>query len=348
MSLVVDIQKNLGDFRLDVQFEGNTETLALLGASGCGKSMTLKCIAGIETPDTGTVVLDGRVLFDSKTKVNLPPQKRKVGYLFQSYALFPNMTVAQNISMGIRRSSRQSETIAGYLKTFYLEGTEHLYPRQLSGGQQQRVALARILASEPEMLMLDEPFSALDSYLRWQLELELSQTLKQYNKTTLFVSHSRDEVYRICDTVCVIENGKSEPVVSVKKLFENPGTLASALLSGLKNHSAARRIDDTHVEALDWGMTLACNRNFPQDLRYVGIRAHYIQPGEGANAISCHIVRVIDDVFSTVAMLRPIDAPADSGRSLLRIEMPKAEWEALNAQSTLTVHVPPADVLLLS
>lgn len=347
MALLVDIQKKLGNFQLDMRFEGGGEILALLGASGCGKSMTLKCIAGIETPDTGSIVLDGRVLFDAKKRINLPPQKRRVGYLFQNYALFPHMTVTQNIQAGIREKAGRAEKAQQYLKSFFLEDTANKYPGQLSGGQQQRVALARILASEPEILMLDEPFSALDSYLRWQLELELSQTLAQYNKTTLFVSHSRDEVYRICDTVCVIENGRNEPVMPVKTLFESPGTLASALLSGLKNYSVARRIDDMHVEAVDWGIILTCESAVPEDVRYVGIRAHYLVPGGGENEIRCSIVKVIDDVFSTVAMLWPEKAVEQAGRALLRIEMEKAAWQALDAQDRLTVHVSPKDVLLL-
>ncbi len=342
MPLIVDIQKKLGAFQLDVQFEGGKEILALLGASGCGKSMTLKCIAGIETPDTGRIVLDGRVLFDAKARINLLPQKRRVGYLFQNYALFPHMTVAQNIVTGVQSRGDKPKKLAQYLKAFYLEGTEKKYPGQLSGGQQQRVALARILASEPEILMLDEPFSALDSYLRWQVEMELSETLARYDKTTLFVSHSRDEVYRLCNTVCVIDEGKSEAAVPVKALFESPGTLASALLSGLKNYASARKVSGNLVEAVDWGTTLACAAAVPEDVCYVGIRAHHVMPGDGPNAIECDVVKVIDDVFSTIAMLRP-----RKGASLLRVEMDKAKWRALGAKDTLTVHIAPENVLLL-
>ena len=139
--------------------------------------MTLKCIAGIEKPDRGTITLDGRVLFDSEKHINLTPQQRRVGYPFQQYALFPNMTAAQNILCGIRTGSRavKKEKLAALLRTFRLEGLEKKLPAQLSGGQQQRVALARILASEPQAILLDEPFSALDSYLKWELELELGE-----------------------------------------------------------------------------------------------------------------------------------------------------------------------------
>ena len=153
--------------------------------------MTLKCIVGIEKPDRGTITLDGRVLFDSEKRINLTPQHQRVGYLFQQYALFPNMTAAQNILCGIRTGSRaeKKETLAALLRTFWLEGLEKKLPAQLSGGQQQRVALARILASEPQAILLDEPFSALDSYLKWELELELGELLGAFDGPILWVSH---------------------------------------------------------------------------------------------------------------------------------------------------------------
>ena len=166
MSLYVDIEKRLGAFRLQSKFEVADETLALLGASGCGKSMTLKCIAGIETPDEGQITLNGKALYHSARGICLSPRERGIGYLFQSYALFPNMTARENIEIAAkgnraRRKAAAEEKIAA----LYLEGLGDKYPRQLSGGQQQRVALARIFASEPDILLLDEPFAALDSYL---------------------------------------------------------------------------------------------------------------------------------------------------------------------------------------
>ena len=153
--------------------------------------MTLKCIAGIEKPDRGTITLDGRVLFDSEKHINLTPQQRRVGYPFQQHALFPNMTAAQNILCGIRTGSRaeKKEKLAALLRTFRLEGLEKKPPAQLSGGQQRRVALARILASEPQAILLDEPFSALDSYLKWELELELGELLGAFDGPILWVSH---------------------------------------------------------------------------------------------------------------------------------------------------------------
>ena len=218
MSLSVAIRKRLGDFSLDVQFEAGDTPLALFGASGCGKSVTLKCIAGILRPDEGRITLDGRVLFDSAAGIDLPPQQRHVGYLFQQYALFPNMTVRQNIAAAVRRNDRRETLVRDLLHRFRLEDKASLRPRQLSGGQQQRTALARILASEPSAILLDEPFSALDSYLRSQLEVELAEFLSDFGGPLLWVSHDRGEVLRNCPAICVMEHGRSQPVTTAQDL----------------------------------------------------------------------------------------------------------------------------------
>ncbi|ETA80527.1 sulfate/molybdate ABC transporter ATP-binding protein [Youngiibacter fragilis] len=346
MSLIVEIRKSLGQFQLDVSFQTEREILALLGASGCGKSLTLKCIAGIETPDEGYIELNGRILFDSRRKINLTPQMRRVGYLFQQYALFPNMTVAQNIACGVPDKFRSKEVVIEKISAFQLNGMEKKYPHQLSGGQMQRVALARILASEPELLLLDEPFSALDSYLKWQMELELDDTLSSFDGTAIFVSHSRDEVYRLCDSVSVLNCGRSETKIPVKSLFEDPRTLSSCLLSGCKNYSRIK-VSGIHVEALDWGVTLEVNREIPIDAKYLGVRSRSFIPSlkAGCNSIHCKVERVMDDVFTTVVML---STPAGKiGYSVLRMEISKAAWTALSNPSELYLHIDPANIMLL-
>ena len=207
MSLVVDIKKDFGRFRLDAAFETDSgSVMGLLGASGCGKSVTLKCVAGIERPDEGRIVLDGRVLFDSAKRIDLTPQQRRVGYLFQNYALFPNMTLAQNIAVGVRDRAKRKETVARLVKAFYLEGSEGKYPRQLSGGQQQRTALARILASEPEALLLDEPFSALDFLTRISMQEWLVDQWRRHQKTILFITHDVEEALFLSESVLVVEH----------------------------------------------------------------------------------------------------------------------------------------------
>ena len=199
MELSVFLEKQLRDFNLRVDFTVKDEVFALLGASGCGKSMTLKCIAGIEKPDKGRIVLDGKVLFDSARGINLPPQRRQLGYLFQNYALFPNLTVAENLRFVMKEDS--VDKVTELLQRFHLTGLEGAYPGALSGGQQQRVAFARVLAAEAKLLLLDEPFSALDSYLKWQLETELMDMLPAYGGTALLVSHDRGAVYRLAGRV---------------------------------------------------------------------------------------------------------------------------------------------------
>ena len=381
MSLYVDIRKKLGGFTLETQFEAADGVTGILGASGCGKSMTLRCIAGIVKPDEGHIELDGKVLFDSREKINLRPQERHVGLLFQNYALFPNMTVRQNLMTGLKAEKtgkKEAEIrIQEMLEKFELKDLEKHKPAELSGGQQQRVALARIFLSSPRVLMLDEPFSALDGYLRWNLEQELLETLKEFGGPTLFVSHSRDEVYRICDRVCVMDQGASSPVIPVKQLFEAPESRAAALLSGCKNFAraevkeAASADKPGRVYVQDWGETLTFTGEHgpdTEDVRYVGVRSHYIglmgakeAAAQPENTFRCRSNRVIDDVFSTVIMVRSerADTSEESRKNhfnRIRVETTKEVWGDFckkeyegreNPQEDIWVHINPADVMVL-
>ena len=348
MSLYVDVEKQLGSFHLRVRLETENEITALLGASGCGKSMTLKCIAGIETPDRGRILLNDRVLFDSGEKVNLTPQQRRLGYLFQNYALFPNMTVEKNILCGVRGRDKQEKAaaLADALRRFRLEGLEKRYPAQLSGGQQQRVALARILCSQPEAILLDEPFSALDSFLKWNLELELSDLLADFQGPILWVSHDRGEVFRNCKKVCVMEQGTSQGTVTLRQLFHQPETEAAARLSGCKNIVEAVPAGSA-VTLPQWGLTLDCTGPVPADIRRAGIRAHHVAavPEGTPGAFRCTVERVIQDVFTTIVLLRP-EGAAD-GAPLLRMELERVDWRRLNRPEGLWIAVQPRDILLL-
>lgn len=207
--LEVQIYKKLAEFDLDISFQVDDNILGLMGASGSGKSMTLKCIAGIETPDQGRIVLNGRVLFDSEKKINVPIQKRNVGYMFQSYALFPNMNVYENISVGLRARKVKDVDIVvqKVMQQFRIFELASRYPKQLSGGQRQRVALARLIAYEPDVLLLDEPFSALDEDLKKDLLQELKSEL-QISKPVIFVSHDKEEVNYLCDLKYKIKQGE--------------------------------------------------------------------------------------------------------------------------------------------
>jgi molybdate transport system ATP-binding protein len=313
--------------------------------------MTLKCIAGVVKPDRGTIAVGGRTLFDSKKKINLSPQERRVGLLFQNYALFPNMTVEQNIAAVLARRGEGDvkARLASLVERFYIGGLERHYPANLSGGQQQRVALARILASDPTVLMLDEPLSALDSYLRWQLEEELMDLFAEFGGTTLYVSHNRDEVYRLCSRVCVMRDGANEPIRPVGELFEQPNTLASSLLSGCKNYSRVRRLDDNTIRALDWGVDLRTAGSADDDTRYAGVRAHYVKIcDEGAeNAFLCRVTRVIQDVFSAAVNLRPEGVESKHDFTRIRMELSKDEASAIRSGDRLWIRIAPSDIMPL-
>ena len=317
MSLMIDIEKKLGSFTLRSKFETDRGTMALLGASGCGKSVTLKCIAGIMTPDKGRIVLDGVTLFDSDQHIDLTPQQRQVGYLFQQYALFPNMTVAQNIQCGIRTGTRaeKQQRAAQQLRRFRLEGMEKKFPAQLSGGQQQRVALARILASEPKAILLDEPFSALDSFLKWNLELELSDLLSGFDGPILWVSHDLGECYRNCRTVCVIENGTSGAVTDMEALVRHPATQSAARLTGCRNFLSAQGCEGG-VRLDGWGITLplpagdgTCTVASPDSAVSLGVGPY-----------QARVFRTILDLNDAAVLLRPVQ---DAAVPLLRVSVPK-------------------------
>ena len=348
MSLSVDLEKRLGSFHLRVQFQAEDEITALLGASGCGKSMTLKCIAGIVTPDRGRIVLNDRVLFDSEAGIDLPPQQRRVGYLFQNYALFPTMTVEKNILCGIRSGSKteKAAALAEALRRFRLEGLEHHYPAQLSGGQQQRVALARILCTRPEAILLDEPFSALDSFLKWKLELELSDLLADFHGPILWVSHDRGEVFRNCKKVCVMEQGQSQGMFTLRQLFHEPETEAAARLSGCKNIVEAVPAGNA-VTLPQWGLTLDCGKAVPADVRQAGIRARHVTavPEGTEGAFLCAVERVIQDVFTTIVLLRPEGAA--SGAPLLWMELEREDAPTVLDNQLVWISVQPRDILLL-
>jgi molybdate transport system ATP-binding protein len=340
MSIEVKIKKKLGNFALDVDFTAGREALALLGASGCGKSMTLRCIAGIERPDQGRIVVDGEVLYDSEKRIDLPPQKRKVGLLFQNYALFPNMTVEQNIAAGLRQ--KDHDRVAQYIRRFRLEGLEKQLPGQLSGGQQQRAALARMLITEPRLLMLDEPFSALDAHLRWEMEQEVMEVIRGFGGTTLLVSHDRDEVYRIAQNIAVYDHGTIDRVGDKWDLFRDPVTATAARLTGCKNITDASWADGV-VTAPNWGLTLrAADSGRP--VTGLGVRAHYIkgaaEPGD--NVFRYEVLSAIEDTFSVILMICP---QGGSREHPIRWELSKSDYAALPSKDL--AYVAPEDLLLL-
>lgn len=301
MSISVDIEKKLGSFHLRVAFEAENETMALLGASGCGKSVTLKCIAGIMTPDRGRIVLDGETLFDSERRVNLPPQRRCVGYLFQQYALFPNMTVQQNILCGIRTGSRaeNQRAAAEQLRRFRLDGLEKRYPSQLSGGQAQRVALARILASQPRAILLDEPFSALDAKIRQQMREELKKIQSDLGITVVFVTHDQEEAMSLSHRIVVMNKGKFEQIGTPTEIYDRPATRHVASFIGEMNF--IDKGDKTiAVRPEDVTVSLDGSGDFTGTVRTIMVLGHYVVVNvqHGENVIKCFVDRDISEKLS--------------------------------------------------
>ena len=274
MAIEVRIHREFDDFKLDVQFQSESRRIGILGASGCGKSLTLKSIAGIERPETGKIESAGKVFFDSAKKIWMPPQERNVGYLFQNYALFPTITVEKNIGIALRCGKKEKEKkVRDMIDRFSLQGLEKKLPGQLSGGQQQRTALARIMIYEPDMILLDEPFSALDSYLKEQTQRECLELLQDYPGTVILVSHSRDEIYRFSEEL-VMDGGKAVIKKTVKELFEHPQKVAAAKLTGCKNIEEIVWKDGKHLYVPGWDMVIPAGMGNVGDAQAIGIRAH--------------------------------------------------------------------------
>lgn len=282
LCLEAEIRKKLKNFELNMNFTAGGGCLGILGPSGCGKSMTLRAIAGVMTPDDGRIVLRRgnreKVLYDRRKRKNERPQARKVGYLFQNYALFPNMTVEENIGTGLGRGDRKKR-VGEMVERFRLEGLERRYPAQLSGGQQQRVALARIMAYEPDVILLDEPFSAMDTHLKEKLRLEMQEILKEYQGVSILVTHDRDEAYQLCPSMLLMDQGRTMAEGRTQELFQNPITCKAARFTGCKNISRIERTGERKLRALDWGgLELTTEEPIGDGITAVGIRAHDFEP----------------------------------------------------------------------
>jgi len=355
--LSVDIQKSLSDFDLNVSFTANQDPLGLLGASGAGKSMILRCISGVETPDRGQIILNGRVLFDSKRGINLPSRDRRIGFLVQNYALFPHMTVAQNIAFGLPKllSSEAQQQVHLQLAAVHLEGFGDRYPHQLSGGQQQRVALARALASQPEALLLDEPFSALDTFLRSQIEQQMITRLAEYAGVTVLVTHNLEEAYRVCPTLCVLDRGQTIAQGAKHDIFDRPETYTVAQLTGCKNFARAIAISSSEIMAIEWGIRLTISESLPPSLAYVGIRAHQIVFVESNSAHSepnlcpCWLVKTSETPHRMTVFLKFNEPPTHTQDYHLQAEVFKETWLMVKARSfPWFVKLDPSRLILMS
>ena len=352
MDLEVDITKKLSGFQLRVNFKADNDILGFLGSSGSGKSMTLSCIAGIITPDSGKIVLNGCVLFDSKNKINIPIRDRKVGFLFQNYALFPNMTVEQNIGFGLPKNIFKAERdgkIEKKILDLQLIGMEKRFPYQLSGGQKQRVALARALVVEPEILLLDEPFSALDEHLKNSMIVQLKEDLMDFSGTSIFVTHNMEEAYQLCNNIIIIEDGSINAIGNKEVIFNSPPTLCAAKLTGCKNISKARKIENNILEAIDWGCRITFSNDIEDSITDIGIRAHYLEimdNDEDINTFNCWIVFTGETLFRTKVYLK-FSKPVGEEKDYHMVwDIPKEEWDLVKEKPhPLKIRINPDKVI---
>ena len=258
--LEVRLVKRLLDFTLDVEWVADGGVAALFGPSGAGKTLTLQCMAGLLRPDTGRIVVDGRVLFDGASGAEVPPQARRVGYVFQGYALFPHLTVAENVGFGLRGrgAAERTRRVAEVIDRLGLGGLERRHPRELSGGQRQRVALGRALAIDPALLLLDEPLSALDAPLRRTLRDELRAVLREWGTAAVVVTHDFTEAYRLGDRIIVYESGRVVQSAPRAELLWQPASESVARIMGIPNllHGTVIKATPDRIQLRWRGQTL--------------------------------------------------------------------------------------------
>jgi molybdate transport system ATP-binding protein len=349
--LDVRLVKRLPGFTLDAEWTADGGVAALFGPSGAGKTLTLQCLAGLLRPDAGRIVVDGRVLFDGTTGVDVPPQARRVGYVFQGYALFPHLSVADNVGFGLRgrpRRERQAR-VAEVMTRLGLAGLEHRHPGELSGGQRQRVALGRALAIDPALLLLDEPLSALDAPLRRTLRDELQAVLADWGTAAVVVTHDFTEAYRLGDRIVVYEDGRVVQAAPRAELLWQPASESVARIMGIPNVLRGTVVKATPDRIqLRWrGQLLEAvnspSRSYlpPPDAPIAFfIRPEYVRlirkdrvvadPGHHMNLMRGEIVA--DEDFGTTWTLRiRLDAPGRpaQGGWDLEVEVPHLVYEIL-------------------
>jgi molybdate transport system ATP-binding protein len=237
MGLIADIKKRVNGFELDVSWSIGNELAVLFGHSGAGKSLTLQLISGLMRPDSGFVRAKGNIYFDKNNRIDIAPQQRSCGYVFQDLALFPHMTVKENILFGAKDVARDDkiERLSGMIERFRLEGTADKFPAEISGGQKQRVAFARALIRRPDVLLLDEPFSALDIPLRIEMRAFLREIRKEFNIPIVLVTHDVYEAYTMPDTLIVYSGGKVVQKGAPAEVFARPSCAAVEELIATKD-----------------------------------------------------------------------------------------------------------------
>jgi len=307
--LEIKIKKNLPDFNLNIDLTVDREIVSILGPSGSGKTMTLLSTAGLIRPDEGSIRLNGRTLFNSAEGVFLPPQERKIGFVFQNYALFPHLTVAENIAYGMHGKPKKDiqKRVAELLELIHIPGLKMRYPGELSSGQQQRVALARAIAPDPDALLLDEPFSALDTFRRERLEYELLALHQYFKGDFLFITHDLAQGFKMGKRMAIFENGSIVQCENREKVINSPINRTAARLTGVKN------LFDGYIASIENGAVLAYIPEFGKSLKInyaealslsvnraviIGIRPEHIKiiDNRQENTIPARVSRLVDGV----------------------------------------------------
>ncbi|MDX1811268.1 MAG: ABC transporter ATP-binding protein, partial [Gammaproteobacteria bacterium] len=290
----VDIQFERKDFKLEACFDLNAggEVTVILGRSGSGKSTLLRLLAGLESPVAGKIISDGVPWFDAALKINKKPQARANGFMFQDYALFENMTVAENIGFGVTRDKRAC-IVDDLLQKLNLLDYMNMYPSQLSGGQKQRVALGRALAIKPDLLLLDEPLSAIDFHLRKHLQKELKRYINAQSCPVILVTHDLQEARFMADKLIVMANGKIARQGDAKVVFENPVNKDAAMTLGWQNFIPIKELSKGHVQTR-WG-SFNLNARYIPNAKWLAIRPeliHFSKPQE--NTLAASVVEIFD------------------------------------------------------
>lgn len=345
MPLEVHVEKKLASFTLSVSFAIGDAPLSVLGASGAGKTVLLRLIAGLERPDRGRIVLKGRTLFDSEAGIDIPARDRHIGMLFQSYALFPHKSVAANVAFGLqalRTPAEREARVGRFTARTAVSALADRNVRSLSGGEQQRVALARALATEPQALLLDEPLSALDTHLRSRMQALLEETFFESPRPALLVTHNVEEAYRMSPEMLVLARGRIAAFGRKQEVFSHPASTEVALLTGCKNISRARVEPDGSVTALDWNARFRFPDLPDAATKFVGIRAHHLafdalQTGgpaqvTGSNVVPCWLAHVSEGPFRSTVFLRTRELERAEDEIELQAELTREEWHRLSAQ----------------
>ena len=354
-TLEMNVTRPLDSFTLHIQLHAARGAVGLLGTSGAGKSMTLRLIAGVASPAGGRIALNGIVLYDSEAGVNLPPAKRRIGIVFQDYALFPHMTVAENIAFGLHalQPAERDRRVQHQLVRLHITHLAHRFPGEISGGERQRTAIARSLAIEPAALLLDEPFAALDPHLRRQLEGQLREALAGFNGAVLFVTHDMEEAFRFCVDLVVLDRGQVIASGPRQQLFDAPRTVTTARLTGCKNIEPAHLLSayPARVAVPAWQCELELDAAPPHALTHIGYRSHQLRfapPAGAPNVFPCWLVETSEAPHEMTLYLRLHAAPATGDSHPIQADIPKDQWRALSAQpQPWHVQLDPARILLL-